>query len=59
MVYDININDSPLKFIKENKLIRRENDTLKEGECKIDKKGLLKKGAVICKKDGKIKIMKY
>jgi hypothetical protein len=53
----IEINDSPVKLSKEEKIIREESDTLKDNECKIiRKRGVFKKDKLICKKKDKITI---
>ena len=54
----IDLRESPLRFLKENKTSRSENDTLRNGECKVINRGPFRKKKLVCKSNEKI-IQRY
>jgi len=45
----VDLNESPIRFSKEEKIIRAENNTLKDKECTVIKPGLFREKVIICK----------
>jgi len=45
----LKLNESPIRFSKEERTIRAESDILKDKECKVIKIGPFRGKAIICK----------